>query len=110
MFNSPFTAFIRHLNAVFAPGDLWLVEASPVDALPLERPEDIEYIGLGDTVTYTGEFVTYVGEVIDVDYVTDRALVKVSESYQFWAGVERLELTPEKATACAAAFAALQAI
>lgn len=74
-------------------------EPEPTDEAPLERPADIQVIGLGDTVRYAGEYVSYVGQVIDVDYETGRCLVRVDDNYSFWAGVERLDLAPEMATA-----------
>lgn len=59
--------------------------------------EEIEYIGIGDKVVYRGECVEYRGRVVGVDYTSERALVRVNREYQFWAGIERLELVQGKA-------------
>jgi hypothetical protein len=68
--------------------------------------QEVEYIGMGDQVLYEAECVRYIGEVIAVDYQTERALLSVMDKFgsrSFWAGVERLSLLETKTAVTAAA-------
>jgi hypothetical protein len=71
-----------------------------------QQVNDVEYIGTGDMVLYEADCVRYVGEVIAVDYKTERALLSVTDKFgsrSFWAGVERLSLLETKTAATEAA-------
>ena len=90
------------------------------DAIPLDLTEalplpDVEYIGMGDYVTY--EYVNewgaverrFSGKVIDVDYTTNCALVDSPTEYRpYWCAVEYLSLNLNE-TADTAATAAVPA-
>lgn len=80
------------------------------EALPLPT---VEYIGMGDSVTY--EYVNewgaverrFSGVVIGVDYATNRALVdSLTELRPYWCAVEYLNLNGTADTAVFTAVAA----
>jgi hypothetical protein len=76
-----------------------------------EAQPEVEYIGMGDMVLYEAECVRYIGEVIAVDYATERALLSVTDKFgsrTFWAGVERLSVL-ETQTAATVALATVTA-